>query len=68
MILTPLTPRELEIAQLIAERELDSEDIAEVLGIGLWTVKKHIKVIRIKLGVRTMREIPGALATLAERE
>jgi len=63
----PLTPREYEIAALI-ERELDCEDIADVLGISVWTVKKHVKTIRIKVGVRSMREIPAAMAALGEQE
>lgn len=67
MIVMPLTPREYEIAGLIADG-LDSEGISDELGIGLWTVKKHVKMIRAKLGVRTMREIPGALAARSAQE
>jgi len=67
MIMLPLTPREYEIATLI-ERELDCEDISDMLGISVWTVKKHVKTIRIKLGVRSMREIPEAMARRSAEE
>ena len=38
------TPRELEVASWIAEGKTDAE-IARILGIGLQTVKTHVKSI-----------------------
>lgn len=63
----PLTVREYEVAECIG-RGLDTEGIANELDVSVWTAKKHVKSIRLKLGVRSMREIPAALAARGVRE
>lgn len=63
----PLTEREREVADLIVAGA-DVEEIAAQLGLGVWGVKKHVRMIRAKLGARSMREIPEALARLEEAE
>jgi len=50
LILT-LTPRELEIAKLIASGQ-SSKQIAELLGSSFDTIQTHRKNIRKKLGIR----------------
>lgn len=55
-----LTPREREIARYIVAG-LDVEQISEELGLGVWSVKRHVKVIRAKVGAASMREIPERL-------
>lgn len=47
-----LTPRQLQIARLIALEYADKE-IADELGIALETVKRHLSNIRVRLNVRT---------------
>jgi DNA-binding NarL/FixJ family response regulator len=49
-VIEPLTPRELEVLQLLA-RGLDNQDIAEALGTTRVTAKKHIHHIIGKLQV-----------------
>ena len=51
----PLTPRELEIAQLL-DRGLSNKDIARHLGIEATTVKNHVHRILAKLQVRRRGE------------
>jgi DNA-binding CsgD family transcriptional regulator len=46
----PLSPRELEIADLIA-RGLSNKMIAAALGISGWTVNTHLRRMFAKLGV-----------------
>lgn len=57
----PLTPRERQIADLVCAGA-DVEEISHEIGIGVWGVKKHVKMIRAKTGARSMSEIPQALA------
>src|SRR6478752_3124520 len=45
----PLTPRELEVLQLVVEGQTNHE-IASALGIGTGTVKSHVEHIIAKLG------------------
>lgn len=45
----PLTPRELEVLQLVVEGQTNHE-IASALGIGSGTVKSHVEHIIAKLG------------------
>jgi len=51
-----LTPREVEIAQVIAEG-LTNQEIAERLGISLATVKDHNHHLFRKMGVRNRTEL-----------
>jgi LuxR family maltose regulon positive regulatory protein len=53
--ITPLTPRELELLDLMARR-LTYREIAERLVISPNTVKKHVSNIYGKLGVRNRRQ------------
>jgi DNA-binding NarL/FixJ family response regulator len=50
-----LTHREHDILNLLSKGYLDKE-IAEALGISLWTVHGHLKKIYEKLGVHTRTE------------
>ena len=50
-----LTQREREILNLLSKGCLDKE-IADTLGISLWTVHGHLKKIYEKLGVHTRTE------------
>jgi DNA-binding CsgD family transcriptional regulator len=47
---TPLSPRELEIARLVA-KGLPNKAIAAVLDISMWTVSAHLRRIFAKLNV-----------------
>jgi DNA-binding CsgD family transcriptional regulator len=47
-----LTPRELQIAALVAEGHVNKQ-IADVLRISEWTVSTHLRRIFAKLGVDT---------------
>ena len=51
-LVDPLTPRELEVLQLISEG-LSNQEIAEKLVIALNTVKRHTSSIYGKLGVKS---------------
>ena len=48
----PLSPREQEIARMVAEG-YPNKTIAAVLEISSWTVSTHLRRIFAKLGVRT---------------
>jgi DNA-binding NarL/FixJ family response regulator len=50
-----LTPREVEVLSLLVQGLLYKE-IAEKLGVGLDTIKKHCKNIYVKLDVRNRTE------------
>jgi DNA-binding NarL/FixJ family response regulator len=50
-----LTPREHEILSLLAKGEL-AKEIADTLGISIWTVHGHVKSIFEKLDVHTRTE------------
>jgi len=50
-----LTPREHEILSLLAKGQL-AKEIAEALGISIWTVHGHVKSIFEKLDVHTRTE------------
>lgn len=54
--LDPLTPREREIVQLLAESK-SSKDISSILGISLKTVETHRATIMRKLGAHSVVEI-----------
>ncbi len=55
-LLTPLTPRELEVLALLSKRYTNNE-IAEALVISVETVASHLQHIGDKLGVRGRRTI-----------
>ena len=68
-----LTGRQTEILWLVAQG-CDTEEIAETLGIGIWTLRDHIRRLREKLGAKSMRDLPAcaraagiALPALDER-
>jgi DNA-binding CsgD family transcriptional regulator len=48
----PLSPREQEIARMVAEG-YPNKTIAAVLEISSWTVATHLRRVFAKLGVRT---------------
>lgn len=52
----PLTPREREIVQLVAEGKV-SKEIAERLNISVHTVETHRNKIMHKLGIHTVGEL-----------
>jgi DNA-binding NarL/FixJ family response regulator len=52
----PLTARELQVADLIAEG-LTNADIAKTLRVSVRTVDTHVEHIRTKLGVRARAQI-----------
>jgi DNA-binding NarL/FixJ family response regulator len=53
--LAKLTPREREVLELLSKGYVDKE-IAQAMGIGIWTVHDHIKKIFERLHVRTRTE------------
>ncbi len=53
--LAKLTPREREVLELLSKGYVDKE-IAQAMGIGIWTVHDHIKRIFERLHVRTRTE------------
>lgn len=53
---TPLTPREIEIVQLLAEAK-SNKQIAAELGISVRTVEMHRRHVMQKLRVRSLVEI-----------
>jgi DNA-binding NarL/FixJ family response regulator len=48
---SPLTPREVEVARLVAQGQTNQQ-IARTLLISVSTVKRHLRRIVAKLGVR----------------
>jgi NarL family two-component system response regulator LiaR len=57
---SPLTSREGEIADLIAEGRTNAE-IANDLHLSVFTVKNHVSSILMKLGVRTRTEAASVI-------
>lgn len=58
-VLASLTPREREVAALVA-KGLKNREIAEVLGISIGTVKDHVHHIYEKTGFETRAELASA--------
>lgn len=56
MRLGPLTPRETEIALLIADGHR-GESVANQLHVEISTVKRHISNITMKLGINSSLEV-----------
>ena len=52
----PLTARELQVADLIADG-LTNAEIARTLGVSVRTVDAHVEHVRTKLGVRARAQI-----------
>jgi DNA-binding CsgD family transcriptional regulator len=48
----PLTPRERDVARLVAQGRTNAEMVAAALFIAAGTVKNHLAEIQRKLGVR----------------
>jgi len=57
-----LSPREKEIAQLVAMERHTSKEAARKLGISFRTVETHRTHIYNKLGIRTIAELASHLA------
>ena len=58
-----LSAREAEIGVLLARR-LSDKEIAETLGISVWTVRAHVRHIFAKVGVSTRSELGQVTATV----
>lgn len=56
--LQPLTPQEMRLARLC---DLTYEQMGERLGMNPRTVKGHVDRIRVKLGVKSKRQIQRVL-------
>jgi DNA-binding CsgD family transcriptional regulator len=52
-----LTPREREIYLLVVEDAMTYKDIANRLGIGVETVKRHLANVKDKTGMTTCLEL-----------
>jgi DNA-binding CsgD family transcriptional regulator len=55
-----LTPREIEIARLLAARHHTAE-IADILGVSVHTARRHTEHVLMKLGVHSRREVEQVL-------
>ena len=66
-----LSPREMDVLQLMIDRVVNAEDISQKLGISQNTVRIHVKNINNKVGARSKTEILSAfidfLSTYYER-
>lgn len=57
---SPLTPREQEVASLLARRRTNAE-VADVLGVSRGTAKRHTENVLAKLGLRSRREVEAVI-------
>jgi DNA-binding CsgD family transcriptional regulator len=60
----PLSPRELQIARMVAEGAT-TRAMADDLGISLWTVSSHVRRIFAKLDVNCRAEMVAKVLTSA---
>jgi DNA-binding CsgD family transcriptional regulator len=58
-----LSPRQLDVARLAAKGDRSAE-IAEALGISVYTVRDHLKVIYARLGIASRLELAEIIASL----
>ena len=65
-LLRTLTPREAEIAALIAKGRTNA-DIAAALGVSVFTIKNHVSNVLMKLNVQSRTEAAAFLLTSGER-
>jgi len=56
-----LTRAQVRVALLLGRRYSDKE-IAAALGIALDTARNHVRAVRLKLNVRSRRDVPKVLA------
>jgi DNA-binding NarL/FixJ family response regulator len=54
--ISPLTPRQWEVAGLIAQG-LSNREIAQGLGLSVFTVRHHVSVVLRKLRVKTRAQV-----------
>jgi DNA-binding CsgD family transcriptional regulator len=64
---TPLSPRELEIARMVA-KGYANKSIATVLDISSWTVSSHLRRIYIKFGVTSRAAMVARLLASNEND
>lgn len=57
-----LTPRESDVAMLLAER-LSCREIAERLGMGFNTARSHTERVLFKLNLRSKKDVPERLSS-----
>ncbi len=62
----PLTPREREVLDLLAQRKTNAE-IADLLVISIKTVKTHVANILAKLHIESRHEVPVYMRLLGSR-
>jgi NarL family two-component system response regulator LiaR len=62
--LSPLTPREAEIATLLASGQTNAE-MADALSLSVFTVKNHVSSILMKLSARTRTEAAAIILSRA---
>jgi DNA-binding CsgD family transcriptional regulator len=62
-----LTPREVAVARLLAERR-GAREIARALGISVHTARRHTEHVYAKLGLGSRGAVAEALRAAAERE
>ncbi len=65
VMVTPLTPRERDIATLAAQG-VSSKDIADRLFLSVRTVNNHLQNVYSKLGVGSRKELASALADVSD--
>lgn len=56
-----LTPRELQVAQLIARGRMTNDEVATQLGVSIYTVKNHVHNVIEKMAIKGRHEIAEGL-------